>query len=591
MGGGLMQLVAYGAQDVYLTGTPQITFFKVVYRRHTNFSIETIEQVFSGQTDFDRQATATILRSGDLAFSMYLQITMSAVTTTNKASGKFAWVRRLGHALLKQMDLEIGGSRIDRQFGTWLDVWYELTHKDNQERGYNKMVGDVAEMTELVSATGTTYKNAYTMYVPLQYWFNRNSGLALPLLALQYHEVRLKIDFNSALSCVCYTGTAPTGLSINECIMLIDYVFLDSEERRRFAQVGHEYLIEQVQNTGEQAVTVTSSSTTTSRYKLDFNHPSKELIWLLKGGNFTYGYTFLQYYHDNSDAGVTNWRDSAAQNLAWGMFQIDAYTASPTINVADYGSYATTSVAARGDTTHTVIIDVVTADSSIAWDSTNSYWTYGGVAKNKIEMLQDVLYMTTPAYNLGDKIDKLILTIAYASGAVYITAISVVTHTLTMRDISIPLNSSLWTDNRVAAGYNNDVVVHQYNNYGVLLDGSGNPIQTAKIQLNGHDRFDERAGDYFNYVQPYQCHTHTPADGLCLYSFALHPEEHQPSGSANLSRIDTTMLNLNFWDPTYTASTLPSLNFFNSYTQLYLYDFSYNVLRVMSGMAGLAYSN
>jgi len=132
MGGGLMQLVAYGAQDVYLTGTPQITFFKVVYRRHTNFSIETIEQVFSGQTDFDRQATATILRSGDLAFSMYLQITMSAVTTTNKASGKFAWVRRLGHALLKQMDLEIGGSRIDRQFGTWLDVWYELTHKDNQ---------------------------------------------------------------------------------------------------------------------------------------------------------------------------------------------------------------------------------------------------------------------------------------------------------------------------------------------------------------------------------------------------------------------------------------------------------------------------
>lgn len=589
MGGGLMQLVAYGAQDIYLTGSPQITFFKVVYRRHTNFSIETNELVFSGQTDFSRQGVVTILRNGDLVFSMYLQVTMAAVTTTQKATGKFAWIRRLGHAILGQMDLEIGGSRIDRQFGTWLDVWYELTHKDNQERGYKKMIGDVSDMTELVSATGTTYKNAYTMYIPLQYWFNRNSGLALPLIALQYHEVRLKIDFEDAIKCVVYTGTAPTGLSISNCILLADYVFLDSDERRRFAQVGHEYLIEQVQHTGTQAVTVTTGSSTSNRYKLDFNHPSKELIWLVKGGTFTSGKEFLHYYHDNTDAGVTNWRDTAAQNLSWGMFTIVAYTVSPTINVGDYGSYATTSVAARGDTTHNVTIDVVTADSAIAWDSGNTYWTYNGVAKNRISLTQDVLYMTSPAYNLGDKIDKLIITIGYTAGAVYIISISVVQHTLSMRDISVSLD--LWTDNRATAGSAFDVIVRQYNNYGVLLDGTGNPTQYALIQLNGHDRFDQRAGDYFNYVQPYQCHTHTPADGLCLYSFALHPEEHQPSGTANLSRIDTTMLNLTFADPTYTAATLPSLNYFNSYTQLFIYDFSYNVLRILSGMAGLAYSN
>jgi hypothetical protein len=132
--------------------------------------------------------------------------------------------------------------------------------------------------------------------------------------------------------------------------------------------------------------------------------------------------------------------------------------------------------------------------------------------------------------------------------------------------------------------------VYQQGNYGLLIDGTGNPISNALIQLNGHDRFTIQDGGYFNYVQPLECHTRTPVDGVNVYSFSIHPEQHQPSGSANLSRIDNTQLNLSFADSTY-ISGLPSLVYFNNDTLLYVFAFSYNVLRIMSGMGGVAYTN
>jgi len=136
-----------------------------------------------------------------------------------------------------------------------------------------------------------------------------------------------------------------------------------------------------------------------------------------------------------------------------------------------------------------------------------------------------------------------------------------------------------------------DVCVNIFSNYGVLIDGTGNPVQYGIIQLNGLDRFDRREGNYFNYVQTYQHHTNTPKDGINVYSFALIPEQHQPSGSANLSRIDRTQLNIWFWDPTY-VDGLPKLNFiFNTLNLMFIYAHSYNVLRIMSGMGGLAYSS
>merc|ERR1711959_380215 len=238
MGGGLMQLVAYGAQDVYLTGNPQITFFKVVYRRHTNFSCETIEHAVDSAKPSGRY-TVTVHRNGDLATNSAFKVKVPAVLAGDLAGvNEIAWVRRLGHALVKQVEVEVGGSKIDKHVGTWLDIWYELTHTASQERGYNALIGDVAEMTALRSAAGASTDEIlpeYTLYIPFQFWFCRNTGLALPLIALQYHEVRFHIELEAITKLVVWNGaTAPSlnNFSFRSAGVMVDYVFLDSEERR-----------------------------------------------------------------------------------------------------------------------------------------------------------------------------------------------------------------------------------------------------------------------------------------------------------------------------------------------------------------------
>ena len=219
MGGGLMQLVAYGAQDVYLTGNPQITFWKVTYRRHTNYAMESIEQTFNGQADFGRRVTCTISRNGDLAFRTYLQVTlpeinqnMVSATAGDGNTGLFArWLDCPGEQLISQVEVEIGGQRIDRQYGDFMHIWNQLTLTSEQELGYNKMIGNTTQLTYITDPSfadvdGPCEANApkqvcaprnalpeTTLYVPLQFWFSANPGLALPLIALQYHEVRLTL--------------------------------------------------------------------------------------------------------------------------------------------------------------------------------------------------------------------------------------------------------------------------------------------------------------------------------------------------------------------------------------------------------------
>ena len=398
MGGGLMQLVAYGAQDIYLTGNPQITFFKVVYRRHTNFSMESIQQTFNGAADFGKRVTCTVSRNGDLIHRVYLQVELPALSGLADTGG-LGWCDWVGHALVKNVEVEIGGQRIDKQYGEWLHVWNELTQCSGKKAGYGTMVGE-----SIKSDVSATTVPATTLYIPLEFWFSRNAGLALPLIALQYHEVKFNLEFNELANCV----DGVTGASLSDATLYVDYIYLDTDERRRFAQVSHEYLIEQLQFTGDETLVDGSN-----KFKLNFNHPCKELVWVCRS--------------DAAEAG--NW---------WFNFTTEG-TAS-------------------------------TLDAEFA-----------GV----------------------------------------------------------------------------------------------NPVTTAKLQLNGHDRFSERGGKYFNYVQPYQHHENVPAEGINVYSFALKPEEHQPSGSCNFSRIDNATLQL-------TSSMAGKAKIFAT---------NYNVLRVMSGMGGLAYSN
>ena len=426
MGGGLLQLVAYGAQDVYLTGNPQITFFKAVYRRHTNFAIEAIEQTFNGTPAYNSRVTCQISRNGDLIHHIYLQLRLTG------SGGNYN--KYFGLRVINYVEIEIGGQKIDKHYAHWMYIWNELTLPVSKREGYNDMVGAYG------GAVNDTINEV--LYVPLEFWFCRNVGLALPLIALQYHEVKININFENETACRLVSGTT-TAIPFNASLW-VDYIFLDTDERRRFAQLSHEYLIEQLQFTGEEAI-----ASANVKSKLNFNHPCKELVWFLT----------------NSDNNNTNWFN------------------------------------------YTTCINKVATNTNTT-SSLESLLTYDGVTGN-----------------------------------------------------------------------NNEVVY------------ASNPVVSAKLVLNGNDRFAYRDGLYFNTIQPYQHHENVPKNaGINVYSFALKPEEHQPSGTLNMSRIDTAMLNMSLYSKTTTINSNAN-NYDNTKSTLFVYATNYNVLRILSGMGGLAYSN
>jgi len=559
-----MQLVAYGAQDVYLTGNPQITFFKVVYRRHTNFSVECIQQTWNGAADFGRTVTCNINRNGDLITNMYVAVELNGVVAN---SVNWGYVNRLGHALVENVKIEIGGSKIDEQYGDWLNIWYELTNKSGQERGYKRMIGNVPELTNI----STTAKPKYQLYVPLQFWFNRNNGLALPLIALQYHDVRITLKFREQLQCINYRGaTAPTfsAALMKDSYLLIDYVYLDSEERKRFAQASHEYLIEQLQFTGSESLTSASN-----KYRLNFNHPSKYLVWAPHLQKYLTRGAYVGYASDG------NWevaRDRYAKLLAIAQLPgtID-HTANSKIEYTAVGTEI--DGGKKGD-----VIEPARSAAAV-----------NGIAVGKIEVKfvaqSDVATTkkvtlsegTTDAELFNNLLDNMI----------------VIRNDLTIEDISTAITDQ-YSGTGTAAVKTTLVNYFAYNvinyfNYGNFIDGSDNPVYSAKLQLNGHDRFQSRDGYYFNYVQPFQHFSNTPADGINVYSFALKPEDHQPSGTCNFSRIDNATLQLDLGKFNAAAdSAFINTNFSSSSNSIVnIYTVNYNVLRVMSGMAGTAYSN
>jgi hypothetical protein len=451
MGGGLMQLVAYGAQDVYLTGNPQITFFKVVYRRHTNFSMELIKQTLNGDLSNGQSdsASCTISRNGDLVHDMYIQIhgARKQPDENTGVTGKvFQNLVNKTHRSIKEVSIEIGGQLIDRQSGEFMQLYSDLVESNpsGNPSGVNKF--------DRLSGNGWTPKwdkyntgspkRQFSYYVPLRFWFCRNPGLALPLIALQYHEVRCNISIEKSQ------------LDFNEASADLDlwanYIYLDTDERRRFAQVSHEYLIEQVQNTQQlMKDNITSVN-------LNFNHPVKELMW--------------------------------------------------------------------------------------CFSSSNSNWHWPGIPFNT----KQSRVVNSGKNNLTSKYDAVKIFQPNAGGPA-------------------ESNTDLYFGNHSSL---------------TLVDASS--LHT-KLILNGQDRFQERPLDYFSTTQIYKHHTGrgscTSSNGTFCYSFALKPEEHQPSGTCNFSRIDSSILQIEGTDTNIADKTIK------------VYAINYNVLRVMSGMGGLAYSN
>lgn len=433
MGGGLLQLVAYGAQDAYLTGNPQITFWRGLYKRHTNFAMEPFRVNLSGQANWGVKHSAILPRHADLVFNTYLEVTLDDGYYNNDQG-------RLGYNLLKYVELDIGGQVIDRLYGEWMYLWDQLTSEYNTAKKLYDLVGGSLNAGAVASTYAQQCNSSgkpslpKTLYIPLSFFYMRSPGAALPLIALQYHEVKINILWNDIKFIAgkfdetqVYSSSNTDGLPKppKQANLLIDYIYLDVEERRRMAQETHEYLIEQTQFNEDKGI-----SSYNNRIDLTFNHPVKELVWVVQPSKYT---------------------------------DCKAPGSGPRLRPFTY----------------------------------------------------------------------------------------------------------------------NDPAVYQQG-----------------IQINGQDRVEKKFGDYFNKVQVYQHHSgsmytrsskddadDTRQNGIYLYSFAIRPEEHQPSGTCNFSRIDTATLVIDI-DGLATISA-DSDNTWN----VRVYAVNYNVLRVMSGMAGLAYSN
>lgn len=280
--GALTQLSAKSAQDAHLTAEPQHSFFKGVVRRHTNFALAEIPQTFAGQVGYGKKKmSCTFDRSGDLLAQVYLYMAVPAITYApniyNPPVDAAYYTNSFGHALIEECRIEIGGHEFDTQNGEIMEIDEELTHGPGKR--LSEMIGFYPTTQELIVAA---LREQY-MYVPFRFWFNKNYEQNLPLIALQYHEVKLTMNTNPIDQLVVRQGQAvnPANAIVapqpDEMALLANYVFLDTQERRLFARQSHQYLIEQIQFTGSESH---SAGTTTQNLKLLFNHPVKELLWV-----------------------------------------------------------------------------------------------------------------------------------------------------------------------------------------------------------------------------------------------------------------------------------------------------------------------
>ena len=494
-----MQLVAYGAQDIYLTGNPQITFFKVVYRRHTNFSMEAIEQTIQGASSVAASSgsgTVTISRNGDLVYRVYVTSSSSEITD--------------GDSIVNEVELEIGGQQIDRHYKEWNQIWNELSTPESKAVGLKSMKG-------CVGSSGTT--GASLVQVPLQFWFCRNPGLALPLIALQYHEVKLKITWG--ISSVVGTGA--------ECKVFADYIYLDTDERRRFAQVSHEYLIEQLQK---------QSADTSKSVKLNFNHPVKELIWT---SNATNSYTTAQLKLNGHD------RFSAQEEEYFQLRQpYDYHTAVPRQNLP------------------------VSAQIGL---SNNTISNLTALASGAVMTPKDAAGASADEITVAGGTTLTVRTTVFADINVGDTLVLVISALDASNNAFLPITSRAVGDVFFAG------VASKSGTQTVTLTTKFTKLGTANTQLDTVDTGSGGQGRCFLHKvsndSQSSSRTSQMTKKINVYSFALKPEEHQPSGTCNFSRIDTARLD--------TAAPLESAD--------NIYAVNYNVLRIMSGMGGLAYSN
>jgi hypothetical protein len=446
-GGGLLQLVATGKQDLFLTGNPQISFFKMVYRRHTNFATESQPMYFDGTPNFGQRITCLIPRRGDLLGRVYLDVTLPRIYDTN--GNLLSYTNSIGHALIAEITFEVGEQEIDRQTGEWMEIWSQLTTPAGQRDALNEMIGRFDQYIPPNLVPGPQ-SEGLRLLIPLQFYFCRNPGLYIPLIALQYSPIRINLTLRplqqlfwvpppnpvdqSSWKPACQINVDCTSQIVN-MMLWGEYVYLDVEERRMFVSASHEYIIEQVQYTPPYSITTQQNTATVS---VEFNHPLKEFMFVAQ-------------------------RDEMINRNEWFNF------------------------------------------SNLA---------------------------------IGEP---------------------------------IPAYVAQFMNSNAPAG---------------RMD----LIASAKLQLDGYDRFMVRGPQYFRLEQPYEHHTFTPVNAFIYnYSFALRPEDAQPTGTMNASRIDSIVWQIQM-NPVLTNPTEMPAWQQRGNARIVVYGQNYNIFRVINGFGGLLFT-
>lgn len=529
MTGGLIQLVAYGIQDIFLTQDPQITFFKVVYRRHTNFSIETIPQFFTHRPDFGKRVTCVLSRDGDLIRKMHLVVVLPRIPVFKDEDNnvdvitKFAWVRRIGYALIRRIEIEIGGELIDRQYGDWLNIWNELTGLKSDAK--DKMLGDVKELTDF-----TNGKTTYRLFIPLQFWFCRTAGLALPVVALQYNHIKINLEFKELDQVRVLAPTHYITID-NEFVNFEPFEYIEQivDGERAFGQFVHYDAI----NRRLYYTRITDNSFLGIPIDPE----------LLTGNEMVDDATFL--YDPSGDVKL-----ALQKFLITGL--TSKYEAIPRINTLERSH-------------------------------TNNSVRFSTVAMKDAFLLVEFIYldMEERVRFSQSKHEYLIEQVLF-EGQKTVDGLN----QRFRLGFTHPCKEIIWVVQRTVLlnTRNND----EFNYTNSLERLGGDPecshcslITDATLIFNGEERLTLREIDYFTYVQPWQHHSYTPSEGINVYSFAIHPEKHQPSGTANLSKIDDIRLRL---------KVEPSISL-NNTAKLRVYGVVYNILRVINGISGLVFAN
>lgn len=494
MSGGLLQLVAKGEQNIFLTDNPQITFFKIVYRRHTNFSIEQIPQSFTHTPNFGKRVSCVISKEGDLINNIVLAIVLPAIPQIFNTDGsidtltKFAWIRKIGFGLIKEVEIEIGGQSIDKHYGEWLNIWAELVGQKDHD--IDKLIGNIKELYEFSNT-----KPSYTLYVPLQFWFCRSSNLALPIMCLQYNDVKINLELADIKS--CYT-TSPT-----------HYIQLQND-LVNFQQ------FEYISQTVDDYIAYGKFS--------HFDPITKRLYYIKISSNPLIAINDENFYTDT-------YTDEQRQSM------IDKYT------IVGYSSNYSADAYINITTTQ-VISNAYTYNTFKNIRITNCFLLVNYIFLDEDERLK--FYKAEHEYLFEQLI--------YVGS----TSLDGVNRNVKVGLIN-PCKLMVWTtqlnyllDNRVndIFNYTDNYIYDNDKQIGSSI------IKSDTILFNGRPRMNTQNDIYYNCIQPLQYFKYAPSKGIHLYSYSLNPDLIQPSGSCNMSKIDNIQINLKLSDDVSISNTV-----------------------------------